>query len=146
MNTNKVHWGALVVEEEHVGWLIGDWTAEVDVPGVGEVTVDQSCKWIARGEVIQLDLNVGEWEGLSMIFYDPADGAIKMWGANSAGGNGQAVMRRDGDSLVWTNTVFTADGKKSVRDFIYEKGENEFRVIFFDERSGEQQTVTLLRK
>ncbi|MCU0960555.1 MAG: hypothetical protein MUF48_10675 [Pirellulaceae bacterium] len=136
------------VLEEHVEWLIGDWTGKVDLPGMGETTVDYSFRWIARGEVIQVEMKGAEWEGLSIIFYDPADGAIKMWGAHSAGGNGQAVMQPSGNSLAWTNTAFSSDGKKSVRDFIFEKRDdgNQLCVIVFGGEGGEQWEVTLHRK
>lgn len=134
--------------KKHLGWLIGDWTGKADFPVVGEITINNSFKWIARGEVIQLDMKGGEWEGLSIIFFDSSDGAIKMWGANSSGGNGQAVMRPEGESVVWTNTVFDADGKKSVADFIYKKGDggNELHVIVVGAENGKRWEVTLNKK
>ena len=76
---------------------------------------------------------MGDWEGLSMIFWDTSDKKIKMWGANSAGGNGQATMRVKGDELVWTNTVYDKDGKKRVSDFAYKQQDSK---TIHDSRNG----------
>ncbi len=64
--------------EKHLAWIIGDWTAKMDTVQ-GPVDVEADYQWIANDQVIQLDLRMGDWKGLSMIFFDPSDQKIKMW-------------------------------------------------------------------
>ena len=124
--------------DERLGWLIGEWTAEK--VAIADQTQKASAKyaWTAKDQVIRMELTIGDWQGLSIIFWDTSDDTIKMWGANSAGGNGQASMRVEGDELIWTNTVYDKDGKKSVSEFSYIKQDSKtFIVKYTDEATGE---------
>ena len=133
--------------EHHLGWLIGRWTAQAETVEEGLVDVEAVYNWIADGEVITLKLTIGTWQGLSMIFFDPSDATIKMWGANSAGGNGQAVMRVEGTELVWTNTVYDGYGKKTVSDFAYIKaGDKTMYVKYVDEVDGQEKKILNTKK
>lgn len=136
------------VLQKELGWIIGVWGCEVDVPGLGTVPIEAKYKWVADKHVIQLDLTSGKWKGLSMIFYDPSDEKIKMWGANSVGGNGQAVLEIDGNDLVWTNTVFESDGQKVVSDFTYVKQSdaNTFVLKVRDVVDDTQKQVTVTKR
>ncbi len=132
--------------EKHLGWLIGTWTARVDTEQ-GAVDVEGTYKWIANEEVMTLHLRFGAVEVFSMILFDPSDGTIKMWGADSEGGNGQAVMRADGPELVWTNTVFDANGKKTVSDFTYIKKDDKMMYVkFVDEVDGQVKQILNTKK
>lgn len=133
--------------EKHLGWLIGTWTAKADTAEQGPVDVEAVFSWIAGGEVITLNLKFGEWEGLSMIFFDPSDATIKMWGANSSGGNGQAVMRVENGELVWTNTVYDGNGKKTVSDFSYVKTDDKTMYVkYVDEVDGQEKQMLNTKK
>ena len=136
------------VLQKELGWIIGVWDCEVDVPGLGTLPLEAKYKWVADNHVIQLDMTFGEWKGLSMIFYDPSDEKIKMWGANSGGGNGQAVLEINGDELVWTNAVFGGDGRKIVSEFTYVKQSdpNTFVVRFRDVVDNTQKQVTATKR
>ncbi len=136
------------VLQKELGWIIGLWECEVEVPGQGTLPIETKYKWVADKHIIQLDMNFGDWKGLSMIFYDPSDEKIKMWGANSGGGNGQAVLAINADELVWTNTVFEGDGRKLVSDFTYVKNSdpNTFVVKFRDVVDDTQKQVTVTKR
>ncbi|WP_197231924.1 hypothetical protein [Novipirellula artificiosorum] len=59
-----------------------------------------------------------------------------------AGGNGQATMRVVGEDLVWTNTVYDMDGKKTVSDFVYQKQDARTMLVkYTDAEDGKQKTV-----
>jgi len=136
------------VLEKELGWIVGVWESEVDFPGLGSVPIETTYQWVADKHIIQLDMTIGDWKGLSMIFYDPADGRIKMWGANSEGGNGQAVLAINGDELVWTNTVYEGDGGKRVSEFTYVKQPDPetFVVKFWDAVDNTQKQVTATKR
>ncbi len=133
---------------KHLGWIIGDWQAELVIPGLGTTVAEASYTWIAHETVIRHELKIGEWENLSIVLFDPADGRIKMWGANSAGGNGQAVMRAEGNELIFTNTVYGPDGKKLVSEFSYVPAEDgqSFLVRYVDQQDGQEKKVKITRK
>ena len=134
--------------DEHLGWLIGDWEAKNTGPDGQPQKVRSKYKWIAKDQAIQLNLAFGnsEWEGLSIIFWDTSDGTIKMWGANSAGGNGQATMRVVGNELVWTNTVYGADGKKRVSDFSFrQEDKDSFFLKYTAEADGKEESIKVTR-
>ncbi|TWU28986.1 hypothetical protein [Novipirellula artificiosorum] len=127
---------------KHLGWVIGEWSAEMTAPDGQVQKTRAKYQWVAQKQVIRLDLEIGPWEGLSMIHWDPSDRTIKMWGANSAGGNGQATMRVAGEDLVWTNTVYDMDGKKTVSDFVYQKQDARTMLVkYTDAEDGKQKTV-----
>lgn len=136
------------VLEKEFGWIIGEWGCEMEIPGLGTVPVTAEYEWGADKHVIMLELTSSGWKGLSMIFYDPSDGKIKMWGANSGGGNGQAVLEVNGDELVWTNTVFDGDGRKSVSDFAYvrQPDRKTFVVKFGNEADGTETELTVTKR
>jgi hypothetical protein len=136
------------VLQREFGWIIGVWDCQLDVPGLGTLPIEAKYKWVADKHVIQADMTFGEWKGLSLIFYDPSDEKIKMWGANSGGGNGQAVLEINGNDLTWTNTVFEGDGRKLVSDFTYVKQSdpNTFVVKFRDVVDDTQKQVTVTKR
>jgi hypothetical protein len=128
--------------DKHLGWVIGEWSAEMTTRDGQVQKISANYKWIAQEQVIRLDMKIGPWEGLSMILWDPSDETIKMWGANSAGGNGQATMRVDGEELVWTNTVYDVDGKKTVSDFVYQKQDAKNMLVkYTDAADGKEKLV-----
>jgi hypothetical protein len=132
--------------EKQLGWLVGTWTAEMDAPDEGRIPVVGEYRWIAKNQVISLNLKIGSWEGLSIVFYDPYDQQIKMWGANSDGGNGQATLRVEGNNLIWTNTVVEGD-KKSRMDFTYiKKDEDTMIVKYVDPVDGKTKEMLNKRK
>lgn len=135
------------VLEQQVGWLIGDWTAEMETADGQRAKIASEYRWIANNQVIALNLQIGTWEGLSLIFFDPEDQHIKMWGANSEGGNGQAVLREHGKELVWTNASVDGEGKKIIRDFSFiKKDENTMIVKYIDEADGKTKEILQQRK
>ena len=94
-----------------------------------------------------MNLRIGKREGLSLVLFDPSDATIKMWGANSQGGNGQAVMHVEGSELVWTNTVYDVNGKKSVSDFSYiKKDDKTMYVKYIDEVNGQEKQILNTKK
>jgi hypothetical protein len=133
--------------EKHLGWLIGEWTADVTTADGKVQKASAKLQWTAHEQVIRLDLNIGDWQGLSMIFWDASDRAIKMWGADSGGGNGQATMRVEGDELVWHNTVYDKDGKKNVSEFSYVKENPTTLVVkYTDEMDGKKKRIVNKKK
>ena len=65
--------------DKHLGWVIGEWSAEMTTPDGQVQKISANYKWIAQEQVIRLDMKIGPWEGLSMILWDPSDETIKMW-------------------------------------------------------------------
>lgn len=83
-----------------------------------------------------------------LIFYDPSDDRIKMWGANSAGGNGQAVLDIDGDEFVWTNSAVEGDGRRHVSDGVYVKqpGGDTFVLKYVSTAANKHEQVTFKKR
>ncbi|TWU28995.1 hypothetical protein Poly41_67860 [Novipirellula artificiosorum] len=51
-------------------------------------------------------------------------------------------MRVVGEDLVWTNTVYDMDGKKTVSDFVYQKQDARTMLVkYTDAEDGKQKTV-----
>ena len=48
---------------EHLGWLIGEWSAEITTADNQVEKVLAKYRWVAHKQVIRLDLSIGDWEG-----------------------------------------------------------------------------------
>jgi hypothetical protein len=72
---------------------------------------------------------------------------VPVGGANSQGSNGQTVMHVAGDEFIWTNTVYDANGKKSVSDISYiKKDDKTMYVRFVNEVDGKKKQVLNTQK
>jgi hypothetical protein len=125
---------------KHLGWLVGDW--ETSKPAA---TV--SVKWVAKDTVLSYDWTTPDAGGLSIIFWDSADEKIKMWGASSDGGNGQATLMVAGDTLTWNNVIHDPQGRAGAFEFSFVvKDESNFVLKFVNKDNGELTEIPLRRK
>ncbi len=125
---------------KHAGWMIGEW-------GTPDQVSACNVRWAADGNVMVFEWHNAEVRGLSIIVWDASDGHIKMWGADSSGGNGQATATATEKQLDWTNAVFDSQGKKSVMNItFFPRDESGLGIRWKDAETGEVHELVMSRK
>jgi len=82
-------------------WLLGNWTTTTN-----DRKLDTSYKWDMSRQIIGMTLKVGDYEGMGMMFYDPAEGKVMQVGADNRGGLATGFWdARDDKPVAWLEYV-----------------------------------------
>jgi uncharacterized protein (TIGR02246 family) len=100
-----------VAQLKPLAWLVGEWT---DKDGKGDVTL--SCKWGLDMTFLLLEYTVKRADGKTLsisqrIGFDAANGTLRSWVFDSAGGFGGGVWTREGNSWVSETGGTYPDGR-----------------------------------
>ncbi len=105
--------------------LVGSWEGRGTLPtGQTFVVPELTYQWALDKRVITFHSTTNLPDGTTlqkrtgMIFWDPSDKKVKMWVADSAGGNIQATLTEVNDSeLAWDADAVLPDGKRVAFQF-----------------------------
>ena len=98
---------------EDLGWLIGDWTGEVEKGESATASYDwaENQNFIVSSFATTVD-GVPVAGGTQWIGWDAVEKQVRAWSFYSRGGFGEAVWTKDGDRWMLRTTARTAAGKK----------------------------------
>jgi uncharacterized protein (TIGR02246 family) len=117
--------GETVSPIQGLAWLAGEWQSEG-----GRTPVKMTARPVLGKAYLQLEFAIQRPEGeLSVLYlfgYDPASEQVKSWTFDSAGGYGEALWSRDGNTWVGRANGVLPDGGS---------GSTTFTVKFVDDQS-----------
>ena len=109
--------------------------------------MEATYQWAADGNDISTDLKIGDYRAVNFMLYDPSDKKIKLWGANSAGGNTQAEAIVNEKGVVWSHRSCDALGRMDTNNVTFIRTSDELvHVRYIDAVTGEEQEIPLKRK
>jgi hypothetical protein len=120
----------------------GTWSAEGELPGLGEYAVERSYRWILKGRFIEqrnvMTLPDQEFETLGIIGWDPARESIATWGFGDDGGIAVTQARSvSPDEFELQGERKAMHNAGPVRASFRKVGENEFLEIAQTRKKGE---------
>jgi len=106
---------------DDLGWLVGEWTLDVDQPVGTEAAVadptEMTVRWNAGRTFLIRDIRVAAADGDAVdyhqrIGWDPVVRRIRSWSFATDGSRSEATWFRDGDSWVAVQTGIMPDGRQ----------------------------------
>ena len=94
-------------------WMVGSWVDQDE-----NATLETTCEWtknrncLKRSFALEVSGKI-EQEGTQVIGWDAADGVIRSWVFDSAGGFAEGLWSRDGDRWLVKNSQKLRDGRRA---------------------------------
>jgi len=133
-----------LVTEGGFDWMMGEWAATTDEGG----KIHSSYKWELNKNLITMGFKMGDFEGLGMIYYVPAEDKVVQVGVDNRGGIAKGTWDADGDKAVARLEYTPVEGEIRRMASVHSKVDaNTMKVEFYtmdsDGRLAEEPLGTL---
>jgi uncharacterized protein (TIGR02246 family) len=137
---------------QDLAWLVGEWVDQAEDSLVEtKVTWTKNKRFLSCNFRVSLP-NLEPLEGIQIIGWDAASGAIRSWVFDSSGTIGEGVWSHDGNHWIVKSSQVLADGSRASATNIYEiQDENSYKWKSIGRSVGDQflpniEEVLVVRK